>query len=281
MEFFNWLSVPQYVLQYAFGGISISQIYICLGVAGALYFICLMLGGLGLYTMGTRAGVKHAWLAFLPFANTYYTGKIAGDTRFFGAKMKRAGLYAMIVEIVYVGLEVLSLVISFTLSNPAFYETQVVGDQYRRTLANVPPQYAWMVSGMTWVPLLSTFVFLALAVFLCAVYNALYRKYYARSPFLMTILSVLLPVRGFILFAVRKNKPVDYEELMRKRMEQVMRQSGMPGYGTPTANSGEDPFTEYKERKGESSPFSEFDGGGASEPHEEPDDAPNNKDKGE
>jgi len=270
MEFFNWLSVPQYVLQYAFGGLTMTQIYICMGVAGALYFICLMFGGLGLYVMGTRAGVKHAWLAFLPFANTYYSGKIAGESRFFGTKMKRAGLYAMIAELVYVGLEILSLVISFFLSNPAFYETQVVGGQYRRTLSNVPPQYAWMVQGLTWAPLLSMFAFLVLAVFLCTVYNALFRKYYERSPFLMTILSVLLPVRGFIFFAVRKNKPIDYEDYMRKRMEEVMRQSGMPGYGAPPTANSDDPFTEYK--KDEGSPFSEFDGGGETKPNEEPKD---------
>ena len=49
-------------------------------------------------------------MAFLPFFNTYYAGKLAGETQFFGQKMKRVGLYAMISEILYVGLQLFVLV---------------------------------------------------------------------------------------------------------------------------------------------------------------------------
>ena len=117
MEYFNWLLIPQYFMQYVFGGITLDQIYICMGVAGALYLVCLLLGGLGLWVMGTRQGIKHAWLAFLPFANTYYAGKVAGESALFGQRMKRSGLYAMLLEILYVALQILSLVISIILSN--------------------------------------------------------------------------------------------------------------------------------------------------------------------
>ena len=95
MEFFEYLRIPQYLVQFfrsEAGGISLNELYIMLGVAGGAMLVCLILGGLALYVMAERAGVKHSWLGFIPFANTYYAGKIAGETPFFGRKMKRAGL---------------------------------------------------------------------------------------------------------------------------------------------------------------------------------------------
>ena len=257
MEYFNWLLIPQYFMQYVFGGITLDQIYICMGVAGALYLVCLLLGGLGLWVMGTRQGIKHAWLAFLPFANTYYAGKVAGESALFGQRMKRSGLYAMLLEILYVALQILSLVISIILSNPAYYETRSVGESYTRQMVmeNMPAHYRWMVAGLSWVPGVAMVAFLILVVFLCTVYNALFRKYYVRSPFLMTFLSVMLPVRGIVLFAVRRNEPVDYESYIRARVETIMGQNGAPTAQGGSGQSAEgNPFSDYAD-----SPFSEFD----------------------
>ena len=244
-------------MQYVFGGITLDQIYICMGVAGALYLVCLLLGGLGLWVMGTRQGIKHAWLAFLPFANTYYAGKVAGESALFGQRMKRSGLYAMLLEILYVALQILSLVISIILSNPAYYETRSVGESYTRQMVmeNIPAHYRWMVAGLSWVPGVAMVAFLILVVFLCTVYNALFRKYYVRSPFLMTFLSVMLPVRGIVLFAVRRNEPVYYESYIRARVETIMGQNGAPTAQGGSGQSAEgNPFSDYAD-----SPFSEFD----------------------
>lgn len=273
MEFFDWLMIPQYFMQYVFGGVTLEQIYIFMGVAGALYLVCLVFGGVGLWIMGSRQGIKYAWIGFFPFANTYLAGKIAGESALFGKRMKRAGLYAMLVEILYVALEILSLVISVILSNPAYYETRSAGGSVTRqmVLGNIPAQYRWMVSGLTWVPAVAMIVFLALVVFLCVVYNALFRKYYARSPFLMTFLSVVFPVRGIVLYAVCKNDPVDYNEYLRERVATILRQN------TPQAGEGNEagsPFAEYPEAHaahGEPSPFSEFDA--PSRPQDAPEEA--------
>ena len=121
MEYFGYLRIPQYILQFtrgASGGISLGEMYILLGVAGALYLISLVLGGLALYVMAERAGVKHSWLGFIPFANTYYAGKVAGESPFLGKRMKRSGLYAMIAEMVYVAIEIMSLLSSILLASP-------------------------------------------------------------------------------------------------------------------------------------------------------------------
>lgn len=121
MEFFDWINVVQIFTEYftvatvssaaEYVQIVLRILYISVGVAAGLYLICLVLGGLGMRAMAKKVGMKHSWLAFLPFANTWYAGKLAGETRVFGQKMKRAGLYAMITELVYVAINVFALVV--------------------------------------------------------------------------------------------------------------------------------------------------------------------------
>ena len=92
MEIFVFLAIPQMIFSYAYGGeITYNMLFISLGVAAGLYLGFLILGGFGLHEMAKKQHLKHAWLGFLPFANTYFAGKIAGETSFFGQKMKRAG----------------------------------------------------------------------------------------------------------------------------------------------------------------------------------------------
>lgn len=262
MEYFGYLRIPQYILQFtrgASGGISLGEMYILLGVAGALYLISLVLGGLALYVMAERAGVKHSWLGFIPFANTYYAGKVAGESPFLGKRMKRSGLYAMIAEMVYVAIEIMSLLSSILLASPKYYETNYVdggGSVLIFNLASVPKGLRWMAGASTWFSVLSILADLVMILFLCAVYNSLFRKYSPRGAYFMTVFSVLLPVRAFLLFAVRNREPVDFDEYMKERIEQAMRSAGMsmPVQEVKPA----DPFSDFSDEPA-ASPFSEFD----------------------
>ena len=260
MEYFEFLQIPQYIMQFlrggASGGISLYELYILFAVAGGAYLVCLLLGGLALFTMAERAGVKHSWLGFIPFANTYYAGKVAGETPFFGRNMKRAGLYAMLAEIVYSLLEICSLIASVLLSNPAYYETNYIENSATLIfdVERVPAGLQWMVSGANWFAILGIVANLVMLVLMCAVYNGLFRKYSPKNAFVLTVVSVLLPVRAFVLFAVRNNTPVDYGEYMKERFEQVMRSAGVEFKGERTADN---PFSDFENKP--SSPFSEFD----------------------
>lgn len=264
MEFFEYLRIPQYIMQFVRNGsgISLGELYILLGVAGGAYFICLILGGLALFTMAERAGLKHSWLGFLPFANTYYAGKVAGESPFFGKKMKRSGLYAMIAEIVYSALEILSLVSNILLSNPAYYETNYLeggGATLTLNRASVPQGLLGLSDASIWISVLSLIASLVMIVFLCAVYNGLYRKYSPRNAYAMTVFSVILPIRAFLMFAVRNNTPVDFNEYMKKRIEQAMQSAGVH----VETKEPEDPFSDFAGKPASpsspSSPFSEFD----------------------
>ena len=66
----------------------------------AIWVALFILQGFGLRAMAKKRGINNRALAFIPFANLLLAGKIAGDCSFFGQKVKRAGLYTMLVQII-------------------------------------------------------------------------------------------------------------------------------------------------------------------------------------
>lgn len=286
MEFFYWINVPlvffsSFAMYFniAFenaeqaAAFEFNNYIICLIVAAALYIVCLIFGGVGLSTMAKKRGLKNGWLAFIPFANTYYSGKFAEDCNLFGKKIKHIGLICMLAEIAFVLMSVFTLVVSLMIkSNPAFYTEKVVDvveadatytlfEIDTTKLTGIMRSLALASSVVSTVAGVWSFVLL---FFFCVLYNSLFRKYYARSPFLMTFLCAILPCRGFVLFAVRNNTPIDYNEYMRKRMEEERRRyqsvygQDMGGRG----DGGDSPFPDFDGTKGsgrdENGPFSDF-----------------------
>ncbi len=274
MELFGiigWITVPQYVLQFIdlqaetlvdYCRIEMLYMWITLGVGLGLYLIGLVFGGFGLYTLAKRAGYPYPWLGFFPFANTYLTGKLAGETSVFNAKVKRIGLWTMLCEIAFVALNVFQVVVNMLVLDPGFYTEEIVAENIIRPVLSAE---ALSAAGLGWiVPIMQydilgiiNYIFSLVVLFLfCMLFFAFYRKYYARSPFMMTFLSAVLPGRGFAIFAVRKNKPVDYNAFLRNRMQQQQQQYGNygpqnGGYGPQSGNYGpqsgpsappEDPF---------------------------------------
>ena len=276
MEYFQYLSIPQYIMQIlrggASGGISLQELYVLFAVAGGAYLFCLILGGLSLYVMAERAGLKHSWLGFIPFANTYYAGKIAGEAPFFAKKIKHAGLYAMLAEIVYSLLEIGSLIASVLLANPAYYETSYVSGSATLTfdVTRVPLGLRWMVGGSTWFAILSIVANLVMLVLMCAVYNGMFRQYSPKNTFALTVVSVLLPIRAFVLFSLRNNTPIDYDAYMAARLQEAMRSAGMEIEDELNPQS---PFEEFSERP-TASPFAEFDEPNSDDPPTNSDDHP-------
>lgn len=276
MDFFDWLSVPQVVLNFV--SISVNSAdeaadtirlawIICLCVAAGLYLIGLLFGGFGLMTMAKRRGMENWWLGFLPFGNTYLLSKLAGETDVLGKRFKRWGLWTMIAEIVFVLVQTVSIVLQLGFAKGAFYSLQEGGYAFDSELfLQRAPEYAWALQLDTAMMIISSLLGICVLFMFCFLYNSFFRKYYARSPMLMTILCVILPVRGFVSFAVRKNTPVDYDAYMRRRMEEAMRRSGynQGGYNQGGYNQGGYNQGDYNQG-GSGDPFSEYGGsGGAS-----------------
>lgn len=273
MEFFDWVNVVQIFTQYftvvptqpsaaEYVELLRQILLISVGVAGGIYLICLIFGGIGMTVMAKKVGMKHSWLAFLPFANTWYAGKLAGETQLFGQKMKRVGLYAALAEFFFVALSVFGLVLLYARMNPAYFSEMTYSDgsvYYVFDSSLVPLASRWIVTADIVCNVLEMIADLFLIFFLCVLFYAFFRKYYARGPFLMTFMCAVLPLRGFVIFAVRNNTPVDYNAYMRKKMEQYARarqqadpyggygQGGYDAYGNQT-NSGagnDDPFSDF------------------------------------
>ena len=85
---------------------------------------CYLLHSFGLYTIAKRMGKKDAWMAFVPFARTYYHGNMAGPIRLKNTTIKNPGLWKLLFPIIYsgaIGIYVLVLVfgIGMTLAGSA------------------------------------------------------------------------------------------------------------------------------------------------------------------
>lgn len=277
MEFFDWISIPEIIMSYvpmtaetAAEAAQNMMLYyiICLSVAGGLYLIGLFMGGFALMKMSKRLDMKNTWLGYLPFGNTYLTGKLAGETNFLGKKMKRAGLYAMIAEICYVLFEVAYLVVSMMFVNEDFFELVTVDEstQYWQLniglVSQIAPELNWLVKFSLAMEILAYVARFAALFLFSLLFFAFFRKYYVRGPLLMTVLCVVLPVRGFVLFAVRNNKPIDYANFMRRRMEEMYRSGGGSDDGPFNDFGGQGGYDTYRGAGGTSSddnnPFSDF-----------------------
>lgn len=277
MEFSAWLEVlilfivPSYFADKVTREEAIAGTYtgyfIAIGIAVGLWLIFQVLMGFGIYTIAKRAGIKRPWMGFIPFANTYYLGTITGEARFFGQKMKRAGLYAAIAEGVAVLFTVFDLVCNLVFLQVASLEPVAEDielfagfNELTIQLADVPENLQWLCvfTASVWPWTFKFLVAVVRIVMLYVLFFAFFRKYYARNPAVMTVLSAVLPFRGATIFAVRKNTPVDYGEYTRRRMEAYAARNypyGPGGSGTSSAQQPrqDDPFSDYPSGGGSSS----------------------------
>ena len=247
MEFFDLFNVPMMFMEqiinlivkpqienvYDFSNVVLSYYLISALCVLGVYLILLIFGGLGLSKLAKKQGLKHRWMGFLPFFNTYYAGKLAGETQFFGQKMKRVGLYAMLTEILYVALQLLVMVATVISYFPAYRTLEVTeeGLVFGQPNSSMP---AWLEPTITYGGLVAYLVWFFVIIFFCVLFISFFRKYYARGPILLAFLSAILPFRGITIFAVRNNAPVDYNDYIRRRTQAYMRGSGygpQPPYG--------------------------------------------------
>ena len=177
------------------------------------------------------------------------------------------------------------LVLWFAMMNPAYFEEVQVSEDMKGLEFNVdlvPLSLRWMRTAQLVCNILGYATYFALVFFLCVLFFAFFRKYYARSPFLMTFLCAVLPLRGFVIFAVRNNSPVDYNAWMNQRMQEYARRQqqmyGQGGYGQngyggqPNTPPPADPFPDYNDgsSRGGSSGTSGNAGGSSGSSDEDP-----------
>ncbi len=204
-----------------------------------------ILQGIGLYTMATKQGVKKRALAFVPFVNIWYIGKLAGECQFFNQRMKRAGMYAMIAQILTFVVSVLTIAAEQYL-------------WYTKGAPQIAPEYGYYYwSGLSGFSLhvgkffeVSGYVLmiftLLMEIFLMVMIMGLCKKYTPNHYRLFGLLVLFVPMARFILiFVLRNRQPIDYEAYMRARREAYIRQQqyyNQQQYGTPYGNPYGNPY---------------------------------------
>ena len=250
----------------------VAVMILCLLVA--IYVALYLLMGFGLKKMAIATNTKNSWLAFVPFARYFLVGKVVGQVKMFGKKMKNAGFWLMLVFSVRFALSLTAFILNYLpLTIAYFTDVQIFikpsdyglamsfgeGFSYEYT----PAVYAFL--NVQYV--LGLLLDVAYLFFFFFTFMMLFRKFNPRSHFMFTIIAFIGEIFGIslvslVVFTQRNRKPVNYNDFLK---EQYMRMQGM--YAPPRPNPPDNPFREFG-GKGENDPgdpFAEF-GGKKEEP---------------
>jgi hypothetical protein len=245
-------------------------------VNGLVLAVCIWaalftLQGFGLYTMAKRRDLKHKWLAFVPFVNLLYVGKLAGTCEVFGHKMKSAGVYTMIAQIVT------TLCCAFAIFAEIYlYSVYGAPNYVASEGGTVLPVWTNLSgAGVTIFNIYNisdyilSIIELVYQVLLLILVMGLYKRYNPKNHLIFSFLTLFIPfARYFVIFAHRNCPAIDYEAYMRARRDAFIRQQqqyqqyGNP-YGMPYGNPYGNPYggqNQASEQKKPEDPFAEFGG---------------------
>lgn len=211
--------------------------------AGVIYIALLVMGGFGLYKLAARQGLKHKWRAFVPFANVYLMGQLAGDNcTLFGTKIKRIKIWLTVVEVLAAVLGILyatCYALKYTPFFPEdgdvitkaaklytyygrefidyeFYTENMNGLQLAVYRFRAYGKYAYYVAEILY------YVFFVTAIV------SLFRRYAPAQSMIFSLICVFLPVENIFIFAMRNNKEVNYRDYMNARYARYRRQYYAP-----------------------------------------------------
>ena len=219
--------------------IGLRTFLLLIGLSFSLFLVFHLFQSFGIYKMAKKRGFKQKWRAFFPFVNTVYMGKLAGTCNVFGRRMKRAGLYTMLAQIsvfFLCALQIAAVVYLFSTQtltliapNPEAgeYVVQIVLDETSlNTFKKIVFVYYNFASFLIYIGTV------AYSAFLIILLMGLYKNYVPKVHVLLSFISVLVPLAGYIiLFVVSHKNYVDYDEYMRKRREEFVRRAQQNGYG--------------------------------------------------
>ncbi|MCH5147958.1 MAG: hypothetical protein J1G05_01175 [Clostridiales bacterium] len=254
-------------------------------IYGAVGFLIVyVFQAIALYTVATRNGIAHKWMAFVPVLSTYYIGICARKNKPLGFDSKLAGIIVAVLESVlcagyimhYVGHHFAEPYIQIV-SQQDFYGLPI----YDVSIPNIDTQYAW--AGFCYLTLGDILYWISLlySVIEILLISAFFQTYAPRRYFIFTIFSIFFPiVQGILFFVVRNNRGMNYREYLLREQERQYRmyrqyrqndpygqsnygqnsygqnRYGQNGYGyngTRPETGHEDPFEEFN--KSDDDPF--------------------------
>ena len=191
-----------------FGEVTIRTLISGAIVGAGIWAALFVLQGLGLYRMAKNRGMQKRWLAFVPFANVWYIGKLTGDCNVFGQRVKRAGLYTMLAQIIttlccalYVAMQ---MYLYAVVGVPNYHEE--IGYYWITTGFSATAEKIYTISGYI-LPIVQ----LVYELFLLVLLFGLYKRYYPKNYMFLGILSLFIPMSRYIaIFVLRNRQAIDY-----------------------------------------------------------------------
>jgi hypothetical protein len=214
-----------------------ASLIVGLSLGVAVWLALFILQGIGLYVMAKNRGIEKRMLAFVPFANIWLMGKMAGTCDIFGHPIKRAGLYTMLLQIFITVFSALCVVAEMYL--------YIVHGLPQNSGALEPPY--WGLSGFGGFVEefygLSSFLYsipeLVYQIFMMVLLMGLLKQYTPANYTGLGLLSLFIPESRFIsIFVLRNRKAINFEDYMRARREEYIRQRQQyqNQYGNPYGN---------------------------------------------
>lgn len=198
--------------------------------------------GFGLFAMAKKRNVEKRYLAFIPFVNMLYAGRLAGDTRLFGQRMKHVGVFVMLAQIVavlagaFTMFSEVTLHYNYVLQPITDASSQRVISYSFKTVDGYTPtsrSAAFLIAYDDISSLILSIAELVYSIFLFLVSSALFRRYAPRSFTWLSLVALFIPASfPIIVFALRNKQPIDYAAYLKKQREAYYRRYGAPGgYG--------------------------------------------------
>lgn len=244
MEIYSFYTSLSYVnlLKNGVESVSVKSILGMLAISLLIWLGFFILQGFGLFAMAKEKGLKKPFLAFVPFANLLLIDKLAGDCEIFGHKMKRGGMYAMIALIAFVITSVALISaegILFTKYADCISFNRATGEIFWVGLDSFGVAVYSFYN--VWGNFLNSLFSLAYEILLFVLMISLLKRYTAKNYMVLSMLQLFVPIsRYVIIFIVRNNKAVDYDEYKRARYEEYMRRNAR--YGNPYSNPYGNPY---------------------------------------
>ncbi len=245
-------------------GTVLSFILVTLAVNIALY----ILRSIGVYTLSKRAGVKTAWLGWIPCVWVYPLFKVLKNEHIFGMNFSSCAVAFTVIFAVshaftfacnflewfpYIGYYMQGGNLLLDFSALDIYPPQT-GNDFINPFDTSFVKVIMNVMKYSNIPL--ELIALVLEVFM---FVDLFKKYWPNNYILGSILSCL-GLFGPFVFAIRNKPQVDYNQYIRNRYSRYYNPYGPNQYGRPQQPNSpgqEDPFGDFSSK--DQDPFSEFD----------------------
>jgi hypothetical protein len=240
-----------------------------LAFGSAVWIALFILQGIGLFVMAKKQNVGSAGLAFVPFANVFLMGKLAGESNAFGKKIKNLKVYVCISQIIVTVICFLTIAAEMYL-----YLTYGLPSKNAQEMPMDSPYWpgltgtAYKISRFYEISTFLISIFgLIFEILMFLLIVGIIKKYSPSNYSILGALTLFVPISKYILiFVLRKRKAIDFDAYMRARREAFLKQQqqyrnmyGNPynPYGGNYANPNGTPPPSQENKKPED-PFEEF-----------------------